>query len=158
MMMMIDRQQEAIKEEEEKIISLHPLTKSNSNNYNYSNNIYNGINNIDIDHDDDDELEDLEEHDQNRIHSAYYQQDIDHRWSSNGSMKSLELDPGMWRCWWGYGCWWNVVPCCMPGGWCDRLWLKVRGIHHKQQSNHHRHHRHRSKVTRRMQGWQQQEE
>ncbi|SAL96313.1 hypothetical protein [Absidia glauca] len=78
------------------------------------------------------------------------------RWSSSASLKSLELDPGLWRCWWGYGCWWSWFPCCMPGGWCDRAWIKVRGGAHRKQ--HHHHHHHRSRVTRRMQGWQQQEE
>jgi hypothetical protein len=72
------------------------------------------------------------------------------RWSSSASLKSLELDPGLWRCWWGYGCWWSWFPCCMPGGWCDRAWIKVRGGARRKQHHHHHHH-HRSRVTRRMQ-------
>ncbi|KAG0177358.1 hypothetical protein DFQ28_010322 [Apophysomyces sp. BC1034] len=51
---------------------------------------------------------------------------VHQRWSS-ASAKSIELDPGVWHCWWGYGCWWTWCPCCMPGGWCDRLWIKLRG-------------------------------
>ncbi|KAF7723336.1 hypothetical protein EC973_002084 [Apophysomyces ossiformis] len=51
---------------------------------------------------------------------------VHQRWSS-GSTKSIELDPGFWHCWWGNGCWWTWCPCCMPGGWCDRLWIKLRG-------------------------------
>lgn len=43
-----------------------------------------------------------------------------------GSVKSIELDPGVWRCWWGYGFWWTWCSCCMPGGWCDKIWMKCR--------------------------------
>ncbi|KAI8337205.1 hypothetical protein BC941DRAFT_470939 [Chlamydoabsidia padenii] len=64
----------------------------------------------------------------------------DHRWSASGSLKSLELDQGWWRCWWHW------IPCCMPGSWCDRIWIKTWG----GQRYHHQ-----SRVTRRMQGWQQ---
>ncbi|CAO3595066.1 unnamed protein product [Absidia cylindrospora] len=70
--------------------------------------------------------------------------------SSSGSLRSLELDSGLWQCWWGYGCWWHWLPFCMPGGWCDRACIKIRRVP--------RQHHHRSRVTRRMQGWQQQEE
>ncbi|ORX62689.1 hypothetical protein DM01DRAFT_1330816 [Hesseltinella vesiculosa] len=80
------------------------------------------------------------------------------RWSTT-SMKSLELDPGCMQCWWGSHCWWSVFPCCMPGGWCDRLWIKWRGqLKHRHHHPRHPDHRHRSRITRRMQGWQQQEE
>lgn len=63
-----------------------------------------------------------------------YEDDMDDRsrWSSTGSLKSLELDQGWWRCW--------RVPWCVPGSWCDRAWIKTRGGYH-----------HRSRVTRRMQ-------
>ncbi|KAI8081373.1 uncharacterized protein BX664DRAFT_388367 [Halteromyces radiatus] len=112
MMMMMERQQQALKEEE-----TIQLTQSR----------YHQGSVVNL-RDDDDIV--VSTHDNNP------------RWSSTGSMKSLELDPGIWRCWWGYGCWWTFFPCFMPGGWFDR---RVR-----------RHH-HRSRVTRRMQGWQQQE-
>ncbi|KAI8074048.1 hypothetical protein BC940DRAFT_289873 [Gongronella butleri] len=91
---------------------------------------------------------------------------IHHRWSTN-SMKSLELDPGCMQCWWGSHCWWSVFPCCMPGGWCDRLWIKWRGQlkhsiqQHRHQQHHHPHHPdhpHRSRMARRLQGWQEQQE
>ncbi|KAG2231884.1 hypothetical protein BDF21DRAFT_497006 [Thamnidium elegans] len=61
------------------------------------------------------------------------------RWSSADSFKSIELDPGVWHCWWGYKFWWSWFPCCMPGGCCDRVCIRFK--------------RHKSKSK---QGWQQQ--
>ncbi|KAI9366641.1 hypothetical protein BD770DRAFT_433103 [Pilaira anomala] len=61
------------------------------------------------------------------------------RWSSAESFKSIELDPGLWHCWWGYKFWWSWLPCCMPGGCCDRGCIRLK--------------RHKSKSK---QGWQQQ--
>ncbi|OBZ81666.1 hypothetical protein A0J61_10285 [Choanephora cucurbitarum] len=63
------------------------------------------------------------------------------RWSTPQSFKSIELDPGIWRCWWGYGFWWSWFPCCMPGGCCDRACIHIRGGHQTTLSR---------------QGWQQQ--
>lgn len=53
------------------------------------------------------------------------------RWSSADSFKSIELDPGVWHCWWGYSFWWSWFPCCMPGGCCDRACIRLKG--HKQK-------------------------
>ncbi|ORY93882.1 hypothetical protein BCR43DRAFT_495498 [Syncephalastrum racemosum] len=67
------------------------------------------------------------------------------------SVKSIELDPGIWHCFFGQGCWWTWCACCMPGGWCDRLWINCRlGLRH----------RHNNPVLsrsrqRRQRGWQQ---
>lgn len=66
------------------------------------------------------------------------------------SVKSVELDPGMLRCWWGYGFWWTWCPCCMPGGWLDRLVIKCRwGLRRRK---------HNSSISRarqrRQRGWQ----
>ncbi|KAG2202289.1 hypothetical protein INT47_010737 [Mucor saturninus] len=49
------------------------------------------------------------------------------RWSSADSFKSIELDPGVWHCWWGYSFWWSWFPCCMPGGCCDRACIRLKG-------------------------------
>jgi hypothetical protein len=49
------------------------------------------------------------------------------RWSSTPSFKSIELDPGIWHCWWGYKFWWSWFPWCMPGGCCDRACIKLKG-------------------------------
>lgn len=51
---------------------------------------------------------------------------VQSRWSSH-SNKSIELDPGFWHCYWGYGCWWSWFPCCMPGGILDRAMIKLKG-------------------------------
>jgi hypothetical protein len=41
--------------------------------------------------------------------------------SSRYSVKSIELNPGCCRCYWGYGFWWTWCPLCVPGGWCERV-------------------------------------
>jgi hypothetical protein len=41
--------------------------------------------------------------------------------SSRYSIKSIELNPGCFRCYWGYGFWWTWCPLCVPGGWCERV-------------------------------------
>jgi hypothetical protein len=74
----------------------------------------------------------------------------DNRWSSSAqSFKSIELDPGVWHCWWGYNCWWSWFPCCMPGGLCDRACIRIKG--HKRKTST-------TTTTRTLskQGWQQQ--
>lgn len=70
------------------------------------------------------------------------------RWSSSAqSFKSIELDPGVWHCWWGYKFWWNWFPCCMPGGCCDRICIRLKGTHSSKSSR---------TRTLSKQGWQQQ--
>lgn len=69
------------------------------------------------------------------------------RWSSAESFKSIELDPGVWHCWWGYRFWWSWFPCCMPGGYCDRACIRIKG--HKPKVR-------RNTRTLSKQGWQQQ--
>lgn len=69
------------------------------------------------------------------------------RWSSAESFKSIELDPGVWHCWWGYNFWWSWFPCCMPGGCCDRACIRLRGQKPKARRN---------TRTLSKQGWQQQ--
>lgn len=44
-----------------------------------------------------------------------------YRNSSRYSVKSIELNPGCFRCYWGYGFWWTWCPLCVPGGWCERV-------------------------------------
>ncbi|KAI8069771.1 uncharacterized protein B0P05DRAFT_189292 [Gilbertella persicaria] len=66
----------------------------------------------------------------------------DTRWSAQ-SFKSIELDPGIWRCWWGYKFWWSWLPCCMPGGCCDRVCIRMKGKKARKR-------------TLSKQGWQQQ--
>lgn len=53
------------------------------------------------------------------------------RWSSAHSFKSIELNPGVWH-WW-HKVWWSCFPCCMPGGCCDRVCIKLKG--HNSRSN-----------------------
>ncbi|KAI8992517.1 hypothetical protein BDB01DRAFT_778705 [Pilobolus umbonatus] len=48
------------------------------------------------------------------------------RWSTP-SFTSIKLDTSIWNCWWGYDFWWTWLPCCMPGGYCDRLCIKLNG-------------------------------
>ncbi|KAI9322859.1 hypothetical protein BX666DRAFT_1899021 [Dichotomocladium elegans] len=75
------------------------------------------------------------------------------RWYSVGSVKSIELDPGLMHCWWGIGCCWSWCPCCMPGGWCDRLrWGLLQRKRDDRQTNA----LSRSRQQRRRQGWSQQ--
>ncbi|KAI8142530.1 hypothetical protein BJV82DRAFT_615209 [Fennellomyces sp. T-0311] len=69
-----------------------------------------------------------------------------------GSVKSIELDPGLLRCFWGYGFWWTWCPCCMPGGWFDRLWINCRLQRRKMTNNTAPMSRSRQ---RRQRGWQQ---
>lgn len=58
------------------------------------------------------------------------------RWSSSAqSFKSIELDPGVWHCWWGYKFWWSWFPCCMPGGCCDRACIRLKGHKPKVRTN-----------------------
>ncbi|CAO3579179.1 unnamed protein product [Absidia cylindrospora] len=161
MVMMIDRQQQALEEEIDMFYKQYqqqqrqkPMTNNNNNNMVHHTNpshYYSGHDPMDDD-DMDREIV-MDHHSNNSNNNGGGGGQL--RWSSTGSMKSLELDPGFWRCCFGYGCWWSWFPCCMPGGWCDRAWIKVRGVRRQQ---HHNHHHHRSRVTRRMQGWQQQEE
>lgn len=44
-----------------------------------------------------------------------------YRSNSRYSVKSIELNPGCCRCYWGYGFWWTWCPLCVPGGWCERV-------------------------------------
>ncbi|KAI8988157.1 hypothetical protein BDF20DRAFT_854174 [Mycotypha africana] len=64
--------------------------------------------------------------------------------TTDNSFKSLELDPGCWHCWWGYKFWWSWFPYCMPGGYCDRYFIKLRG------------HRSSSRIINKTQGYKQQ--
>lgn len=67
------------------------------------------------------------------------------------SIKSIELDPGIWHCFFGQGCWWTWCACCMPGGWCDRLWINCRlGLRHRRNTPSLSRSR-----QRRQRGWQQ---
>ncbi|KAI8375777.1 hypothetical protein BD560DRAFT_391880 [Blakeslea trispora] len=77
-------------------------------------------------------------------HSLVGDASMSARWSTTTtqSFKSIELDPGIWHCWWGYRFWWSWLPCCMPGGCCDRGCIYIRGYPPK------------STLSR--QGWQQQ--
>ncbi|KAJ8659487.1 hypothetical protein O0I10_004852 [Lichtheimia ornata] len=94
--------------------------------------------------------------------SLYYAEqglvDNDHaptgRWYGGGveSVKSIELDPGLLHCWWGYGFWWTWCPCCMPGGWFDRFRWSLR--RRKEINNHSNSNTSRSR-QRRQRGWQQ---
>ncbi|KAI9245882.1 hypothetical protein BDA99DRAFT_543529 [Phascolomyces articulosus] len=76
-----------------------------------------------------------------------------HHHGSAGSVKSIELDPGCMRCFWGYGFWWTWCPCCMPGGWFDRLWINCR-LHRRKMANNTNTSMSRSR-QRRQRGWQQ---
>ncbi|KAI8341458.1 hypothetical protein BC941DRAFT_510663 [Chlamydoabsidia padenii] len=176
MVMMIERQQEALKEEMGifhrqyqyytqqqqqhlptgaiMMVMDDDALRMNPSRYYTNHGLVAGGNDFDDDFDDDDDTSSLDRNGDND-HSFGVTNNRT-RWSSSASMKSLELDPGLWRCWWGYGCWWSLFPCCMPGGWCDRAWIKARGG--ARRKHHHHHHHHRSRVTRRMQGWQQQDE
>ncbi|EPB84275.1 hypothetical protein HMPREF1544_08995 [Mucor circinelloides 1006PhL] len=79
--------------------------------------------------------------------SLVYDRDLNNRWSSSAqSFKSIELDPGVWHCWWGYKFWWSWFPCCMPGGYCDRACIRLKGHRPKVRSTR----------TLSKQGWQQQ--
>ena len=72
-----------------------------------------------------------------------------------GSIKSIELDPGCMRCFWGYGFWWTWCPCCMPGGWFDRLWINCRLRRRKIMANNNNNTSMSRSRQRRQRGWQQ---
>ncbi|KAI7856294.1 hypothetical protein BDC45DRAFT_64644 [Circinella umbellata] len=72
-----------------------------------------------------------------------------------GSIKSIELDPGCMRCFWGYGFWWTWCPCCMPGGWFDRLWINCRLRRRKILANSSSNISMSRSRQRRQRGWQQ---
>ncbi|KAI8646030.1 hypothetical protein BD408DRAFT_411004 [Parasitella parasitica] len=80
--------------------------------------------------------------------SLVYVGDPNNRWSSSAqSSKSIELDPGLWHCWWGYTFWWSWFSCCMPGGYCDKARFRLKG-HNRPKI--------RTSRTLSKQGWQQQ--
>lgn len=155
MVMMIERQQDALMEEMELFYKRHQGYSQQQTGRAMADNDGRGMiptrhytnQNISTGFDDGDDFDDgASSLDRNEAaHFPYGNNGNRTRWSSSASLKSLELDPGLWRCWWGYGCWWSWFPCCMPGGWCDRAWIKVRGGARRKQ------HHHRSRVTRRMQ-------
>ncbi|CEP19470.1 hypothetical protein [Parasitella parasitica] len=74
--------------------------------------------------------------------------DPNSRWSASAkSFKSIELDPGLWHCWWGYTFWWSWFPFCMPGGYCDKARFRSKGRNRPKI---------RTSRTLSKQGWQQQ--
>ncbi|RCH83422.1 hypothetical protein CU097_003419 [Rhizopus azygosporus] len=55
--------------------------------------------------------------------------------STINTTHSIEISPSIWN--WCHRLWWSCFPCCMPGGCCDRVRLKLNPFSRKGWQQQH---------------------